>query len=92
MPGVFGKLFAGSTKGPVRRRHSLFGDYVTGDTSTLSEQEYELLKLDVAEYNKLWQEYADSLGLWGGSIPTEKGFRKWLRERGIDDGRATRQG
>lgn len=78
MPKIFDKL-VGKSKGPVKRRHSVFGDFVTGDTSTLPEQEREMLGLSISEYNTLWSEYAATLG-WG-EFPTQKGFKKWLEER-----------
>ena len=77
---IFGRLFGGKpSRGPVRRKHSVFGDFIVGDTSVLSEQERGVLDSDVVEHNKLWQKYLDDCG-WG-SIPTQKGFRRWLAAR-----------
>lgn len=56
----------------MTRRHSVFGDYVIGN-------EPENVHKEIADYNTLWKKYTSACG-WG-SIPTEKGFEKWLQEQ-----------
>lgn len=68
---------------PVKRIHSIFGDYLTGDPKQMPPNEFKKLQEDIALFNSLWTKYLDSIkGEWGiGSIPTDKGFTEWLQKQ-----------
>ena len=70
-------------KSEVAVRHSVFGNYITGDTTKIPTADLEKLRADTVLYNTLWARYLDSTkGKWGvSSIPTEKGFTEWLQRQ-----------
>ena len=67
----------------IKRAHSIFGDYLVGNTNCKSPSEHGCEQTEIEEHNILWKKYVDCVsGKWGiGSIPTEKGFAKWISEK-----------
>lgn len=67
----------------INHKHSIFGDYLTGDVKSIPVDELDGTLLEIEDYNALWRRYTNEiLGKWGlGSIPTEKGFEEWLQRQ-----------
>lgn len=66
----------------IKRKHSIFGDYLTGSPP---DGELKEAQAEISDYNTLWSKYVSEIsGEWGvGSLPTEKGFNEWVQRHTV---------